>query len=81
MIELQWPTYEEFVAGNLETRAQSDARGAEAVEDDAWQTNVMVRVASGEQFELAPMPVDEQPFPMGRTDPFPSWLLPPSKPS
>lgn len=62
VIDLKWPTYEEFIAGNLETRAASDARGPEVVEDDAWQTHVMVRVANGEQLELWPMLIQEEPL-------------------
>lgn len=70
-MELKWPTWEEFVAGNNETRALSDARGDAVVEDDAWQTNVMIRVASGEQFELEPMTVGENPVEFNdRSDPF-----------
>lgn len=82
-MELKWPTYEEFVAGNLKTRALSDARGPEAVEEDAWQTNVMVRVTSdeGQHLDLEPMLLDlepEEPRP-GRSV---SFNLPPgSKPS
>jgi hypothetical protein len=59
-MELKWPTYEEFEAGSLETRALSDARGPKAVEEDAWQTNVMVRIASeeGQHLDLGPMPLE-----------------------
>lgn len=62
-MDLKWPTYEEFEAGSLETRALSDARGMDTVEDDAWQTNVMVRISSdeGSHLDLAPMPLDEVP--------------------
>ena len=59
----EWPTQEEYEANNNGVRAQSDARGPEAVEEEAWESNVMWTLASdgGSELDLGPMPLNEGP--------------------
>ena len=59
---VDWPTYEEFKEECTRIRAVSDSRGETEVLEDAWQTNVMVRVTSdeGQHLDLEPMLLNEE---------------------
>lgn len=76
-----WPTEEEFFAGMAETRAQSDARGADAVFEDARESYFMELICrvENQSLEAPPLVVEELPSNSNsRSDPFENNF--PSKP-